>query len=93
MRDLVSVCRQTENGVAMSGYSHLDRWERDQTAELKAAGRSVRAIAQALGRAASTISREIRRNALDEGAYRLDWQQPVVQYHWSSHVRIAASIE
>ena len=54
----------------MSGYSHLSRWERDQIAELKAAGRSVRAIARALGRAASTISREIRRNALEGGAYR-----------------------
>ncbi len=52
----------------MSGYSHLSRWERDQIAELKAAGRSVRAIALSLGRAASTISRELRRNALDGGA-------------------------
>ena len=52
----------------MSGYSHLSRWERDQIAELKAAGRSVRAIAQARGRAASTISRELRRNALEGGA-------------------------
>ena len=32
------------------------------------AGRSVRAFARALGRAASTISREIRRNALEGGA-------------------------
>jgi hypothetical protein len=40
----------TENGVAMSGYSHLSRWERDQIAELKAAGRSVGAIAQAQGK-------------------------------------------
>ncbi len=68
MTDLVSVCRQTEIGVAMSGYSHLNRWERDQIAELKAAGRSVRAIAWALGGAASTISRELRRNALEGGA-------------------------
>jgi hypothetical protein len=41
---------KTENGVAMSGYSHLSRWERDQIAELKAAGRSVGAIAQAQGK-------------------------------------------
>ena len=33
-------------------------------------GLSLRAIARALGRAASTISREIRRNALDSGGYR-----------------------
>jgi len=41
---------KTENGVAMSGYSHLSRGERDQIAELKAAGRSVGAIAQAQGK-------------------------------------------
>lgn len=54
----------------MSDYSHLSRWERDQISELKAVGRSVRAIARALGRAGSTISRELRRNALECGAYR-----------------------
>lgn len=54
----------------MSDYSHLSRWERDQISELKAAGRSVRVIARALGRAGSTISRELRRNALECGAYR-----------------------
>ncbi len=55
----------------MSDYTHLSRWERDQLAELKAAGRSVRAIARALGRAASTISRELRRNSLEGGAYTI----------------------
>ena len=54
----------------MSGYSHLTAEERDRIADLKAAGLSLRAIARALGRAASTISRELRRNALDSGAYR-----------------------
>ena len=68
MTVLVSICRQTENGVAMSGYSHLSPWERDQIAELKAAGRSVRAIARALGRVASALGREIRHNALEGGA-------------------------
>ena len=33
-------------------------------------GLSLRSIAKALGRAASTITRELRRNALDSGAYR-----------------------
>jgi IS30 family transposase len=42
----------------MSDYTHLSRWEGDQIAEMLAAGRSVWAIAQALGRAATTISRE-----------------------------------
>ena len=54
----------------MSGYSHLTAEERDRFVDLKADGLSLRAIAKALGRAASTISREPRRNALDSGAYR-----------------------
>ena len=54
----------------MSGYAHLSAEERDRLADLKADGLSLRAIARALGRAASTISRELRRNALDSGAYR-----------------------
>ena len=54
----------------MSGYSHLSAEERDQLADLKAEGLPLRAIARALGRAASTISRELRRNALDSGGYR-----------------------
>ena len=54
----------------MSGYAHLSAEERDRLADLKAAGLSLRAIARALGRAASTISREFKRNALDSGAYR-----------------------
>ena len=51
----------------MPGYSHLTAEERDRIADLKAAGLSLRAIARALGRAASTVSRELRRNALDSG--------------------------
>ena len=54
----------------MSGYSHLTAEERDRLAGLMADGLSLRSIAKALGRAASTISRELRRNALDSGAYR-----------------------
>ena len=54
----------------MSGYSHLTAEERDRLAGLMADGLSLRSIARALGRAASTISREIGRNALDSGAYR-----------------------
>ena len=54
----------------MAGYSHLTAEERDRLADLKADGLSLQAIARALGRAASTISREIGRNALESGAYR-----------------------
>jgi IS30 family transposase len=48
----------------MSGGTHLELEERERLAVLKAEGLSLRAIARALGRAASTVSRELRRNAL-----------------------------
>ena len=47
----------------------LELEERERLAALKAEGLSLRAIARALGRAASTISRELRRNALPRGGY------------------------
>ncbi len=54
----------------MPGYSHLSAEERDQIASLRSEGRGCRAIARQLCRSASTVSRELRRNALDSGAYR-----------------------
>lgn len=54
----------------MPGYVHLSPAERDRIADLRAAGSSLRTIAGALGRAPSTISRELRRNACPGGAYR-----------------------
>ena len=53
----------------MSGGTHLELEERERLAALEAEGLSLRAIARALGRAASTISRELRRNALPRGGY------------------------
>jgi transposase, IS30 family len=53
----------------MSGGTHLRLEERERLAVLRAAGLSLRAIAGQLGRAASTISRELRRNALPRGGY------------------------
>src|SRR3954454_19057889 len=53
----------------MAGGTHLELVERERLAALKAEGLSLRAIARALGRAASTISRELRRNALPKGGY------------------------
>ena len=44
----------------MRSYSHLSEDERDQIGVLRAAGRSMGAIARALGRAKATISRELR---------------------------------
>jgi transposase, IS30 family len=53
----------------MSGGTHLILAERERLAALRAEGLSLRAIAARLGRAASTISRELRRNALPRGGY------------------------
>ena len=53
----------------MRSYSHLSEDERDQIGIWRAAGRSVGAIARALGRAKATISRELQRNALPSGGY------------------------
>src|SRR4051812_2259162 len=53
----------------MSGGTHLTLEERERLAALKAEGLSLRAIARALGRTASTISRELRRNALPKGGH------------------------
>ena len=49
---------------------YLSELERIQIADLLAAKTSVRAIALELGRAPSTISREIRRNRATDGRYR-----------------------
>jgi IS30 family transposase len=53
----------------MPAYSHLLDEERDQIAILRAAGHSICAIAGALQRAKSTISRELRRNALQRALF------------------------
>lgn len=53
----------------MPAYSHHAEEERDQIAVMRAAGRTIGAIAGALGRAKSTVSRELRRNALPSGRY------------------------
>ena len=53
----------------MSGGMHLRLEERERLAALKGEGLSLRAIARQLGRAASTISRELRRNLLPKGGY------------------------
>src|SRR3712207_2457961 len=53
----------------MAGGTHLRLAEREQLAASKAEGLSLRAIARQLGRAASTISRELQRDALPKGGY------------------------
>ena len=53
----------------MGSYRHLTRDDREEIAALRASGHSMRAVAATIGKAASTISRELRRNALDSGRY------------------------
>ena len=53
----------------MRGYSHLSDDEREQIGLLKVLGHSIGAIAQALRRPKSTISRELSRNRLPRGRY------------------------
>lgn len=48
---------------------YLSLAERTTIADLSRAGVGVRGIAEELGRAASTVSRELRRNANDQGRY------------------------
>ena len=68
--DLVSAWLFRSNGsVAMRSYSHLSEEERDQIGVLRAAGRSIGAIAKALGRPKCTVSRELFRNSLASGRY------------------------
>ncbi len=53
----------------MAGGTHLTLEERERLAASRAEGLSLRAIARRLGRAASTVSRELHRNALPKGGY------------------------
>ena len=55
------------------GYHQLTYRERYLIAEHKSSGESVRAIGKMIGRSASTVSRELRRNATKrDGRYRVD---------------------
>lgn len=54
----------------MRPYRQLTSEERYALSTLRKQGYGVRAIARALDRAASTISREVRRNARKDGGYR-----------------------
>jgi IS30 family transposase len=53
----------------MASYSHLSSDERSEIAILAAAGCSIGVIAKSLGRAKSTIGRELKRNRLPKGRY------------------------
>jgi IS30 family transposase len=53
----------------MGKYRHLTPEDREQIAVLRSAGCTMGVMAVALGKATSTISRELRRNSLDSGRY------------------------
>lgn len=60
--------RTDERGPRSARY--LSERERVRIADLLAAGWTIRAVAQDLGRSASTVSREVRRNRDPDGRYR-----------------------
>ena len=79
-------CRWFRHGGGMplfqlTGLSgrYLSFDEREQIALLRAQGLGVRAIAREVGRAPSTISREVRRNAATRGG-RLEYRAGVAQW-------------
>ncbi|MDR8411589.1 IS30 family transposase [Nonomuraea sp. 3-1Str] len=65
---------------------YLSFAEREEIALLRAKKCGVRDIARSLGRAASTISRELRRNAATRGG-RLDYRASVAQWHADRQAR------
>src|SRR3954454_1959269 len=59
---------------------YLSFAEREEIALCRAQGQGVREVARRLGRAASTISRELRRNAATRGG-GLDYRATTAQWH------------
>jgi transposase len=59
---------------------HLSFAEREEIALWRAQGLGVREVARRLGRAASTLSRELRRNAATRGG-KLDYLATTAQWH------------
>ena len=53
----------------MGSYRHLTRDDRDRISGMRSAGLPLGRIADAVGKSRSTISRELRRNALCSGGY------------------------
>jgi IS30 family transposase len=65
---------------------YLSSGEREDIALWRAQGAGVREIARRLGRAPSTVSRELRRNASTR-TYRLDYKASVAQWHAERRAR------
>lgn len=58
-----------EGGLDMSHYNHLSIEEREKLYLMRGQGMSLRRIAEVLGRASSTISRELKRNCSKRHPY------------------------
>ena len=63
-----------------SSDRYLSFAEREEIALLRAQGHGTREVARRLGRAASTVSRELRRNAATRGG-NLDYRATTAQWH------------
>ena len=61
----------------MLSYSHFTQIERIKLGELKKKGKSIREIARELGRAPSSVSRELRRNQNKNGSYHY-WRATIL---------------
>jgi transposase, IS30 family len=81
---------------------YLDREERYELARLRESGLSIRAVARRMGRAPSTVSRELRRNAdprtggyQPEQAHRLAWkhQQRRKQSRLAQRPQLRAAVQ
>jgi IS30 family transposase len=66
--------------LKLSSGRYLSFAEREEIALLRVEGHGVREVARRLGRAASTISRELRRNAATRGG-NLDYRATTAQWH------------
>jgi IS30 family transposase len=75
----------TVSQAPLSGR-YLSFAEREEIALRRAAGCGVRAIARRLGRAPSTVSRELRRNAATRGG-GLDYRATTAQWHADRRAR------
>ena len=70
----------------MAPYQRLSLMEREELSRMLAAGHSLRATAQALGRAPSTVSHELARQHASPVTYRAVPAQQRAQ-RWAQHPR------
>jgi transposase, IS30 family len=66
---------------------YLSAAEREEIALARASGLTVRAIARQIGRAPSTISRELRRNAASAGPHRCSYRARLAQHKAEARAR------